>query len=102
MKVVHRSSGTVLAEGPSGWGMTRFDGGIYIRRRHLVGGAFSLGTVPGLCVYTGLYLSLDYTPPDSPIERGLGWMYVVPNPLLPFIWYRIAVPNDHPGLDCFA
>ncbi|TXM70712.1 hypothetical protein [Methylobacterium sp. WL120] len=72
MKVVHRGSGTVLAEGPSGWGMSRFGGGIHIRRRHLVGGTFSLGIVPGLCVYRGLYLSLDYMPPDGPIERGLG------------------------------
>ncbi len=72
LKVVHRASGTVLAEGPTGWGMTRFDGGIYIRRRHLVGGTFSVGIVPGLCVYKGFYLSLDYTPPDGPVERALG------------------------------
>ncbi|ACB24545.1 hypothetical protein Mrad2831_2555 [Methylobacterium radiotolerans JCM 2831] len=102
LKVVHRASGTVLAEGPTGWGMTRFDGGIYIRRRHLVGGTFSVGIVPGLCVYKGFYLSLDYTPPDGPVERALGWIYVVPNPLLPFIWYRVAVPKDHPALDCIA
>ncbi|AIQ90721.1 MULTISPECIES: hypothetical protein [Methylobacteriaceae] len=82
--------------------MTRFDGGIYIRRRHLVGGTFSVGIVPGLCVYKGFYLSLDYTPPDGPVERALGWIYVVPNPLLPFIWYRVAVPKDHPALDCIA
>lgn len=70
MKVVHRASGTVLAEGPTGWGMIRFDGGVYIRRRHLVGGAFSLGIIPGLCVYKGLYLSLDYTPQTAPSNVG--------------------------------
>lgn len=82
--------------------MTRFDGGIHIRRHHLVGEAFPLCIVPGLCVYKGIYLSLDYKPPGGSVERGLGWMYVVPNPLLPFIRYRVPVPSDHPELDCIA
>lgn len=29
-------------------------------------------------------------------------MYVMPNPLLLFIWCRVAVPSDHPELDCIA
>ena len=28
----------------------------------------------------------------------LGWKYVVPNPLLPFIAFRVAVPGTHPEL----
>lgn len=70
VKVVHRPSGTVLAEGPLGWGMTPFDGGIYIRRRHLVGGSFTPGVPPGLCVYKGLYISLDYSPPEGSVSGG--------------------------------
>jgi hypothetical protein len=30
--------------------------------------------------------------------RNLGWLYWLPNPLLPFIWFRIAVPRNHPEL----
>jgi hypothetical protein len=30
--------------------------------------------------------------------RNLGWIYWLPNPLLPFIWFRVAVPRDHPKL----
>jgi hypothetical protein len=25
-------------------------------------------------------------------------MYWLPNPLFPFIWYRVGVPADHPDL----
>lgn len=28
--------------------------------------------------------------------RNLGWMYWLPNPLFPFIWVRVAVPQMHP------
>ncbi len=31
-------------------------------------------------------------------ERSLGWMYVLPNPLLPFIWFRIAVSASDPAV----
>jgi hypothetical protein len=26
-------------------------------------------------------------------------MYWLPNPLLPFIWFRVALPGLHPALD---
>jgi hypothetical protein len=31
-------------------------------------------------------------------SRNLGWLYWFPNPLFPFIWYRVAVPGTHPEL----
>jgi hypothetical protein len=31
--------------------------------------------------------------------RNLGWLYWLPNPLLPFIWFRVALPGQHPELD---
>ena len=30
--------------------------------------------------------------------RSLAWMYVLPNPLFPFIWFRLALPSNHPEL----
>ncbi len=30
--------------------------------------------------------------------RNLGWLYWLPNPLFPFIWYRVGVPQHHPEL----
>lgn len=29
---------------------------------------------------------------------NLGWRYWLPNPLLPFIWFRTAVPRNHEEL----
>ena len=31
-------------------------------------------------------------------ERSLGWLYWLPNPLFPFIWYRVGLPGVHPAL----
>jgi hypothetical protein len=27
--------------------------------------------------------------------RFVAWKYLVPNPLLPFIWFRVGVPDNH-------
>jgi hypothetical protein len=29
---------------------------------------------------------------------SLGWYYFLANPLFPFIWFRVAVPRNHPEL----
>jgi len=41
---------------------------------------------------------LDLLLPEDNRSRNLGWMYWLPNPLLPFIWFRVAVPRHHPEL----
>jgi hypothetical protein len=33
------------------------------------------------------------------VSRNLGWLYWFPNPLFPFIWFRVAVPGNHPELN---
>ncbi len=41
------------------------------------------------------------TRPQNALKRpmsSLGWLYWLPNPLFPFIWYRVAVPRNHPDL----
>jgi hypothetical protein len=53
--------------------------------------------VPGLCPYKFLYVWLDFSWGQR-ATRNLGWYYWLPNPLLPFIWFRVAVPKDHPEL----
>jgi hypothetical protein len=35
---------------------------------------------------------------DGSVEKFLGWKYWLPNPILPFIWFRVAVPREHPEL----
>ena len=97
MKITHVPSGEIVAEGPRGWGITPFEGNFYIRRRYLQTRNFRVNFLPGLCFYKFLYVWLDYSWPAGK-SRNLGWMYWLPNPLFPFIWFRVAVPAHHPDL----
>ncbi len=97
IRISHRRSGELIAEGPSGWGITSFEGNYYIGRRYLKTGGFRTNYLPGLCIYKFLYVWMDYHWSGGR-SRSLGWLYWLPNPLLPFIWFRIAVPADHPEL----
>jgi hypothetical protein len=42
---------------------------------------------------------LDFVTPDGTIVKNLGWKYWLPNPLLPFIWFRVAVAAEHPDIE---
>lgn len=97
IRITHKPSGEVIAEGPLGWGITPFEGNYYIRRRYLKTGGFKVNFLPGLCVYKFLYVWLDFVWRYGK-SAHLGWLYWLPNPLFPFIWYRVAVPRDHPEL----
>lgn len=99
IRVWHDPSDTLLAEGPKSWGgITPFEGNLYIRRKYLETDAFRPNYIPGLCPYKGLYVWLDLRLPNQPPARGLGWLYWLPNPLLPFIAFRVGIPRTHPGL----
>ena len=98
IRITHRNTGTVIAEGPIGWGITPFEGNFYIRRKYLKTAGFKPNFIPGLCPYKFLYVWLDLKLANHEKVGSLGWMYWLPNPLLPFIWFRVAVPNSHPAL----
>ena len=98
VRITHRPSDTVIVEGPVGWGITPFEGSYYIRRRYLRTTSFRPNFIPGFCVYKFLYVWLDLHLPDGEKVRSLGWIYWLPNPIFPFIWYRVAVPKHHPDL----
>lgn len=98
IRIVHGPTGTPIAEGPIGWEITPFEGNLYIRGRRLLTDRFRPSWIPGLCPYKGLYVWMDFLTPDAERERGLGWMYWLPNPLLPFIAFRIAVPRGHSAI----
>ena len=98
IRIVHTASGTTLAEGALGWDITPFEGNYYISRKCLRTRAFRVNYIPGICIYKFLYVWLDLHLDDGVKVRGLGWLYWLPNPLLPFIWFRVAVPRGHPEL----
>ncbi len=98
IRITHKQSGEVIAEGPLGWGITRFEGNYYIRWQYLQTSGFKVNYIPGLCIYKFLYVWLDFAWSDGK-SSSLGWLYWLPNPLFPFIWYRVAVPDGHPDLE---
>ena len=99
IRITHRSSGEVIAEGPLGlFGITPFEGNLYIRRKYLRTSHLRPNWVPGFCIYKFLYVWLDLRLSNGTWERFVGWMYWLPNPLLPFIAFRPAVPRISPVL----
>ena len=107
VRIKHAGSDTLIAEGPLGWGITPFEGNYYIGGKYLVTDAFRVNYVPGLCIYKFLYVWHDFVVPGGPVIKNIGWKYWLPNPLFPFIWFRVAIPGSHPEIeveeyDCVA
>ena len=98
VRISHRKSGTTIAEGPVGWGITPFEGNYYISRRYLQTRGFKTNFIPGFCPYKFLYVWLDLQLDDGHRIPNLGWLYWLPNPLFPFIWYRVGIPRHHAEL----
>lgn len=99
IRITHTRSGTVIAEGPPGLlGITSFEGNLYIRRKYLKTDLLRQNWVPGLCVYKFLYVWLNLEFPEDRGEPFIGWMYWLPNPLLPWIAFRPAVSRSSPFL----
>jgi len=99
VRIRHRRSGKLLADGPVGWGITPFEGNLYIGREHLETDAFEPNFIPGFCPYKFLYVWMDLKLPGENPVKNAGWMYWLPNPLFPFIAFRTAVSRDHPELE---
>jgi len=99
VRITHKITKEVLAEGPIGLGVTPFEGNFYIQNRYLKTNGFKINYIPGLCIYKFLYVWMDYRYEGKRESPGLGWKYWLPNPLLPFIWFRVALPDGHPDLE---
>lgn len=98
VRISSSDTGEVIADGPIGWGIIPFEGNFYIRRKYLTTDGFRVNYIPGLCIYKFLYVWLDLHLSSGEILKSLGWLYWLPNPLFPFIWYRVGLPATHPSL----
>ena len=99
VRIKHRESGTVLADGPLGWGIMPFEGNLYVRKKYLKTDGFRPNFFPGLCIYKFLYVWMDLHLEEGKRISNIAWMYWLPNPLFPFIWFRVGLPRLHPEID---
>lgn len=95
IRITHKPSGELLAEGPKGWGMFSFEGNYYISKKHLKTDGFKFSGIPGICPYKFLYFWYHFESKQGNKSAMLGWKYWLPNPLFPFVAFRIAVPQHH-------
>ncbi|MGD9685128.1 MAG: hypothetical protein AB7W16_28505 [Candidatus Obscuribacterales bacterium] len=98
IRVTHATTGEKLAEGPKGWGITPFEGNLYIQHKYLLTDKLKVNFIPGLCFYKFLYVWMDLDVGNGQKSKMIGWKYFLPNPLFPFIWYRVGLPRVHPEL----
>jgi len=98
IRITHQPSGEILAEGSKGWGMFEFEGNYYIANKNLKTNGFRFSGIPGLCFYKFIYFWYHFVDKNGKKSSMIGWKYWLPNPLFPFIAFRIAVPTSHPEL----
>ena len=98
IRISHRASGKLIAEGPLGWGITAFEGNYYISAKYLKTHGFKFSGVPGVCPYKFIYFWYHLELSTDEKESMIAWKYWLPNPLFPFIAFRIALPARHPSL----
>ena len=98
MRIIHKPSGELIAEGKKGWQIFSFEGNYYISSRALQTDNFRNTYLPGICPYKFIYIWLNFKSENGNVDKLLGWKYVIPNPIFPFIWFRVAVPEVHPSI----
>lgn len=99
ISIYHKPTNTKLAEGPKGWGITSFEGNLYISRKYLLTDGFKINYFPGFCIYKFFYFWMDLNLEDGTKIKNIAWMYWLPNPLFPFIWFRVGIPRHHPEIE---
>ncbi len=55
MKIIHRETDELIAEGERGWAITPFEGNLYTSGKALRINGFKANYVPGICFYKFLY-----------------------------------------------
>jgi len=95
IRIIHSPSNETIAEGKLGWHIFQFEGNYYLSSKVLKTKGFSFSGIPGLCPYKFLYFWYHFKSKDGHKSSMLGWKYWVPNPLFPFIAFRIGIPKTH-------
>jgi hypothetical protein len=61
VRITHKPSDEIIAEGPLGWGITSFESNYYIQSKYLKTTGFKVNYLPGLCIYKFLYVWLKFS-----------------------------------------
>jgi uncharacterized protein (DUF427 family) len=96
--ITHRQTGELIAIRLSRLGLF-FESNHYICPKYIKTNGFKFSLLPGICFYKFVYLWLHLKLSNGKREDFMAWMYVIPNSLLPFIWFRIALPQNHHALE---
>lgn len=99
IEIYHKPSGELIASGTKGWKMFPFEGNLYIAKSNLKTQGFRFTGIPGICPYKFIYFWYHFTATSGDKSPMLGWKYWLPNPLFPFIAFRIAIPTRHPDIE---
>ncbi|MEQ9300848.1 MAG: hypothetical protein RIF33_19905, partial [Cyclobacteriaceae bacterium] len=78
IRIIHKPSGDLIAEGTKGWGMFSFEGNYYISDNYLKTPGFSSSWIPGLCPYKFIYFWYHFRASDGSKSPMLGWKYWIP------------------------
>lgn len=97
--IIHKPSGEVIARGNKGWGIFPFEGNYYISEKNLETNGFKMSWIPGICPYKFIYFWYHFRSENGDVFPMLGWKYWLPNPIFPFIAFRIAIPARHPDIE---
>ncbi len=98
IRISDTPSGEIIAEGPVGTRITPFEGNYYIQKKYLRTRGYKPNFISGLCIDKFLYVWMDLSLESGGKASMLGWFYWLANPLFPFVWYRIGVPQSHPEI----
>jgi uncharacterized protein (DUF427 family) len=99
IKIIHKASQTLLAEGELGREIAQIEGNYYCQRSCVNLDCFKTNFIPGICIYKFIYVWNDLIINGVREKRFFSWTYWIPNPLLPNIWFRIAIPGGEAELE---
>ncbi|MCO7227249.1 hypothetical protein [Pleionea sp. CnH1-48] len=89
ISIVLKSSGEVLAQGQLGTEIRLFEGNYYAKSSALKSTKLRCSYIPGICFYKFIYVWF-HVKDEQHSQRWLAWLYILPNPLFPALWFRVG------------
>ncbi|MCA9798261.1 MAG: hypothetical protein KC474_01825 [Cyanobacteria bacterium HKST-UBA04] len=99
LQIIHVPSGTVLAEGPQGWGgIFSCEGNLYVPRQMMCGHYCRHNFILGFGWIRGLYVWMNLVLDGQHETSFMAWQPLLPNPMFWFLMFKIGFDPRHPEL----